>query len=125
MLVLLLLSHLAAQQPVLRTPLIPVSIGLQVPRLDAEEMMVYLAHQARTESLPDAAATGMEGHQVCASWLHNCFMTGLHGQRDIGPLHSFSNGQQGQCVFTMQALMYHLTGGNAREMRKFGTGLLY
>lgn len=26
---------------------------------------------------------------------------------------------------TAQDLMYHLTGGNAREMRKFGTGLLY
>lgn len=26
---------------------------------------------------------------------------------------------------TMQAVMYHLTGGNAREMRKFGTGLLF
>jgi hypothetical protein len=58
----------------------------EVPRFDAEEMMLYLAHQARTGSLPDAAAPGMEGHQD---------------------------------------LMYHLTGGNAREMRKFGTGLLY
>ena len=50
----------------------PARAEMQVPRFDAEEMMLYLAHQARTGSLPDAAAPGMEGHQVHCLWHPRC-----------------------------------------------------
>ena len=105
----------------------PARVDLQVPRFDAEEMMLYLAHQARTGSLPDAAAPGMEGHQVhCLLHRSCCEMLLWHPDLSCnGHVHDTVSTLVPTACCMAQDLMYHLTSGNAREMRKFGTGLLY
>jgi hypothetical protein len=60
-----------------------------------------------------------KGTRRAACWL--CWLIQNPFSQLINHIFSIS---MTMCILA-QALMYHLTGGNAREMRKFGTGLLY